>query len=43
MERVRAARPGTVAGLPVTEIDTADGFRYVLGDRGWLLIRFSGT
>lgn len=43
MERVRAARPQEVAGLPVTEIDTSDGFRYVLGDRGWLLIRFSGT
>ena len=43
MERVRTARPGQVAGLKVTEIDTSDGFRYVLGDDGWLLIRFSGT
>ncbi len=43
MERVRAAKPQEVAGLPVTEIDTSDGFRYVLGDQGWLLIRFSGT
>ncbi len=43
VERVRAARPQQVAGLAVTEIDTSDGFRYVLGDQGWLLIRFSGT
>lgn len=43
VERVRAARPQTIAGLEVTEIDTTDGFRYVLGDQGWLLIRFSGT
>jgi phosphomannomutase len=43
VERVRAARPERIAGLEVTEIDTADGFRYVLGDQGWLLIRFSGT
>ena len=43
VERVRNARPQEVAGLRVTEIDTTDGFRYVLGDQGWLLIRFSGT
>jgi phosphomannomutase len=29
--------------LKVTHIDTLDGFRYVLEDGGWLLIRFSGT
>ena len=43
IERVRAARPTQIAGLEVTDIDTSDGFRYVLGDEGWLLIRFSGT
>jgi alpha-D-glucose phosphate-specific phosphoglucomutase len=43
IERVRAARPSEIAGLRVTEIDTSDGFRYVLGEQGWLLIRFSGT
>ncbi|MDI7274942.1 MAG: phosphoglucomutase/phosphomannomutase family protein [Anaerolineae bacterium] len=43
MERVRAAQPSEIAGLKVTEIDTSDGFRYVLGSEGWLLIRFSGT
>ena len=25
------------------EIDQSDGFRYVLEDGGWVLIRFSGT
>lgn len=43
IERVQAARPETVAGLKVEEIDTRDGFRYVLEGGDWLLIRFSGT
>jgi phosphomannomutase len=37
------ARPETIGGFPVTGLDTTDGFRYNLGDGGWLLIRFSGT
>jgi alpha-D-glucose phosphate-specific phosphoglucomutase len=41
--RVQAARPETVAGIKVLEIDTRDGFRYVLDGGDWLLIRFSGT
>lgn len=41
--RVQAARPDTVAGIKVLEIDTRDGFRYVLEGGDWLLIRFSGT
>jgi phosphomannomutase len=24
-------------------VDTTDGFRYILSDDSWLLIRFSGT
>ncbi|MGI6367282.1 MAG: phosphoglucomutase/phosphomannomutase family protein [Anaerolineae bacterium] len=43
LARVQAARPESVAGLAVTEIDTRDGFRYVLEGGDWLLIRFSGT
>jgi alpha-D-glucose phosphate-specific phosphoglucomutase len=43
VERVRSARPTEIAGMPVTEIDSSDGFRFVLNDQGWLLIRFSGT
>jgi phosphomannomutase len=27
----------------VTSRDTVDGFRFTLGDKGWLLFRFSGT
>ena len=27
----------------MTGVDTTDGFRFLLGDRGWLLLRFSGT
>lgn len=41
--QIDAARPATLAGLKVMEIDRTDGYRYVLEDGGWLLIRFSGT
>ncbi len=42
-ERIRRANPKTIGGLPVTGINTKDGFKFLLGDYGWLLIRFSGT
>ncbi len=41
--RVKDSKPKEVAGFKVTGIDTLDGFRYLLEDGGWLLIRFSGT
>jgi len=47
--RLDAAHPETLAGLRVAEINTMDGYKYVLEDGapsvdgGWLLIRFSGT
>ena len=41
--RLDANRPKTLAGLQVTDIVTKDGYKYVLEDGGWLLIRFSGT
>ncbi|MBE9507187.1 MAG: phosphoglucomutase/phosphomannomutase family protein [Chloroflexi bacterium] len=41
--RLDTARPETLAGLRVTDIVTLDGYKYVLEDGGWLLIRFSGT
>ncbi len=41
--RAAAARPDTVAGIKVTATDDTDGFRFTLGDKGWLLFRFSGT
>ncbi|MGC9358425.1 MAG: phosphoglucomutase/phosphomannomutase family protein, partial [Anaerolineae bacterium] len=42
-ERIQNARPDTIAGVPVTKISTLDGYKYFLGDNGWLLVRFSGT
>ncbi|HHS98584.1 MAG TPA: phosphoglucomutase/phosphomannomutase family protein, partial [Chloroflexi bacterium] len=41
--RLDAARPEELAGLRVTQIVTLDGYKYMLEDGGWLLIRFSGT
>jgi phosphomannomutase len=42
-ERILEANPETIGGLKVTELNTKDGFKFSLGDFGWLLIRFSGT
>jgi alpha-D-glucose phosphate-specific phosphoglucomutase len=33
----------SVAGIQIAKLDTTDGFRYILSDDSWLLIRFSGT
>jgi len=33
----------SIAGTKVAKLDTTDGFRYLLADDSWLLIRFSGT
>ncbi|MDS3860296.1 phosphoglucomutase/phosphomannomutase family protein [Thermosynechococcaceae cyanobacterium BACA0444] len=35
--------PQTVFTTPVEKLQTIDGFKFHLGDHGWLLIRFSGT
>lgn len=37
------ANPATIGGYPVLGLDTTDGFKFSLGENGWLLIRFSGT
>jgi phosphomannomutase len=42
-QRAGALNPDAIAGIKVTGIDTTDGFRFTLDDRGWLLLRFSGT
>lgn len=42
-ERIRKAKPETIAGLKVIGLDTTDGFQFELEDGGWMLIRFSGT
>jgi len=43
INRVSKANPKEVAGIKVARTDTTDGFRYMLADNSWLLIRFSGT
>jgi len=42
-ERIEAAEPETIGGLKVTGRSDQDGYKFDLGDDGWLLIRFSGT
>jgi alpha-D-glucose phosphate-specific phosphoglucomutase len=42
-DRVISARPETIGGLKVTGLDTTDGFKFLLGEDGWVLIRLSGT
>ncbi|MEA3408154.1 MAG: phosphoglucomutase/phosphomannomutase family protein [Chloroflexota bacterium] len=42
-ERIDRADPSTIAGIKVREIDRTDGYRFVLENDDWLLIRFSGT
>lgn len=41
--RLDAAQPETIGGLKVTDKVTLDGYKFVLEDGGWLLVRFSGT
>lgn len=35
--------PRSFASIPVTGLDDLDGFKYLLGERGWVLFRASGT
>jgi phosphomannomutase len=42
-EKILNANPGEIGGLKVEGLDTTDGFKFLLADGGWLLIRFSGT
>ncbi|MFC4540856.1 phosphoglucomutase/phosphomannomutase family protein [Halosolutus amylolyticus] len=35
--------PGTVAGTDVEDVNTADGFKLLLADGSWVLVRPSGT
>ena len=41
--RVGSAQPLQLAGRRVEDVDTRDGYRFVLPDGYWALIRFSGT
>jgi len=42
-KRILNAKPETIGGFRVTDLNTKDGFKFSLGEDGWLLIRFSGT
>ena len=41
--RIKGNFPRSIDGVKVVETNTRDGFRFVLADTAWLLIRFSGT
>jgi len=41
--RIKGNFPRSIDGVKVVETNTRDGFRFVLADTTWLLIRFSGT
>ncbi|MEN6482042.1 MAG: phosphoglucomutase/phosphomannomutase family protein [Anaerolineaceae bacterium] len=40
---VLAANPVSIGGLKVKGLNSTDGYKFLLEDGGWLLIRFSGT
>jgi len=43
IERVKNNPPDEIDGVKVERVDTTDGFRFIMADEAWLLIRFSGT
>ncbi len=43
LQRLENSKPDKLAGLAVREVVRTDGFKFMLEDGGWLLIRFSGT
>ena len=43
LKRFHTQLPQQVAGLPVVRTNRMDGFKFILPDGSWLLIRFSGT
>ena len=43
INKIETSNPETIGGLKVKELVTIDGYKFVLEDGGWLLIRFSGT
>jgi len=43
IERIKHNPPEDIDGVKVVKFDTSDGFRFILADTTWLLIRFSGT
>jgi phosphomannomutase len=43
LDDLESALPDSVAGVPVTDVNTVDGFKIALEDGTWLLVRPSGT
>jgi phosphomannomutase len=43
INRVKDHQPKDILGVQVTHVDSFDGYRFILADGSWLLIRFSGT
>ncbi|WP_290810810.1 phosphoglucomutase/phosphomannomutase family protein [Halovivax sp.] len=43
LDALADAIPGAVAGVAVEDVNTADGFKLLLADGSWLLVRPSGT
>jgi alpha-D-glucose phosphate-specific phosphoglucomutase len=43
IKRVQDNAPKFIENVKVARLDTSDGFRFILEDHSWLLIRFSGT
>ncbi len=43
LKRLTTRAPKKVAGIDVVKVLTSDGFKFILKDGSWLLIRFSGT
>jgi len=41
--QILQAKPQTIGGLAVKDLDSSDGYKFMLEDGGFLLIRFSGT
>jgi len=41
--RIKHNQPEAIDGVKIVKSDTTDGFRFILADGTWLLIRFSGT
>jgi alpha-D-glucose phosphate-specific phosphoglucomutase len=43
VEYLATCAPASLAGIPLAEVNTLDGVKYLLTDNSWLLIRPSGT
>lgn len=42
-QRLQSATPQSLDGTPVAQRHANDGYRFVLADGSWLMVRFSGT